>query len=121
MKAKELENLFLVELNKDGRSFLEKDDPSAILFGTDQFKINFKKEKVFIPGINWTKVPGINKLSRFDRKNIDWVAVVSDHINYNIVLGASNPYEDTDNLPVKNGHVVAIPSSLALTLTKREE
>ena len=112
MTKEELESAFLNYA--DGSRppvFASPTDPVAILFGSDQFRINWDNRTITLPLI------GEHPLDDADEPyEPEWVALIPDNACpwVTLMLGIGNPYRaDADNhLPRKRGQILAVPYGL---------
>jgi hypothetical protein len=108
MKSKGLLRLYLAQISLPGTEPVEEGETAAMLFGTDEIKVDAKKGAIRFPDLGWMAcdlqgMPG----------SFDWAAIVKCDEGWNVVLGVGNPYESklSTTLPHKNGRIVAVPHS----------
>lgn len=108
MNSKRLVELYLESLGP-GTPTLDDDDYPALLFGTDEFKINRRRQTIKIPGLGTVSYAGPVK------ERPEWVALVRDSDGWSALFGSGNPYEHINgDFPMKNGRVIALPNAVYL-------
>ncbi|MCP4528533.1 MAG: hypothetical protein GY833_21860 [Aestuariibacter sp.] len=116
MKSSKLIELFhaqvqtlAITMNPEPFYALE-DAATAILFGDDQFKVDYRKNRVRLPDVGWLDLG--EPLPKDEKPDV--VAVVQADGGFELqFLFTDNPFDpEGTELPVKNGAVVATPHAL---------
>lgn len=93
------------------------DDILATLYGTDEVSVDIRAQTVTLPEVGTVSCPGLSEFA-----GIEWYATIADRQSgeMSFVIGRGDPYEPerlpsgelSSPLPLKNGHVMAIPYSV---------
>jgi hypothetical protein len=116
MKSKRLVSMFFEHVGSPALDpdcdMLQAGENPAMLFGTDEFKVNLRKQAIRFDGIGWISCPGIDRLV----PRLEWAGIMKDAEGWSVVFGEGNPYAAIDSgLPIKNGRVIAVPHALSQT------
>lgn len=85
-------------------------DRAAILFGTDDVKLDYRRNKVRLPDIGWVDAQGLQGA----KHAIEWIAVLEEGDAWVVLAGAGSPYDGTNPvLPRKDGVILAMPAVMA--------
>lgn len=88
-------------------------EPIAILFGMDEVKVDYRKNRIRFPESGWVECPGL--LTAKDP--LDWVALRQHAETWSVILGNGSPYEGHHpGLPTKNGVIMAMPAAVGAGL-----
>lgn len=109
MKSKQLIKEFLSykqQMSFLGNAQFAEDGEVAILYGTDQFKINFMNKTIKLTGLR--PIPFAGAVSSI---KCDWIALIMCDGEWTATLGEGSPYsnEYINILPTKNGVIMAAP------------
>jgi hypothetical protein len=87
------------------------DGKGAVLYGTDQFRLDTRKGRIKLLKIGWISLPGIIGQ---DFTGASWASCTPDGSNWTISIGPGNPYEapQSDNFLVVGSVIRALPISL---------
>ena len=75
MKSKEIQKLFIeymLNKNKNFRYSNENEMP-ALIYGSDEFKIDFKKSRIKLDVLGWIKASDIDL--DYNLKDIEWIEI----------------------------------------------
>jgi len=118
MKHKQLVSHFLAYMAANPpREDEEGNEPVAMLYGTDEVKINFKREAVRFENREWIPVPGLSQ----HVGRVEWVAVIPQEDGANVVFGEGPPFgsEAAKHLPARNGRILAAPAKTLAALARQ--
>ncbi len=111
MKSQELISLFEEHL-KDFRAVpVDDNDNITTLYSSEDVKLDRRKNRIRLPMIGWVDME--RKISK--KLSFGWVAVYQLDGKFNLMMGSGNPFASND-LPKKNGIVVAVPWSSSQTV-----
>ena len=83
----------------------------AMLYGTDEFRLDTRKGCIKLLKIGWISLPGIVGQ---DFTGVSWASCTPDGNSWTISLGPGNPYEapQSDSFQTEAGVIRALPISL---------
>ena len=114
MKIKQITTLWFryMELMKKHEKVkpLSSEDQVAILYGSDQFKVDWKRSRIRMAGM-WIPCGNLDPKS----PSPDWVAMITEpEGKFSIVLGQGSPfdldYHNEENVLFDGNMIVAMPS-----------
>lgn len=114
MKSKEIQKLFIEYMLGDRKKFkyaTESESP-AIIYGSDEFKIDKKRSRIKIEEMDWLEIEDCNLDCNL--KNIEWIAIVCNEGVYSILISSiKNPFSESEDNPMYiDGQVFGIPASI---------
>lgn len=114
MNSKEIQKLFIEYMNSFGKNFRYANDNEmpALIYGSDQFKIDTKKSRIKTEMTGWIKTEDIGL--DCDLKDIEWIAIKSNEDGYSLIVSSTeNPFAETEENPMyRDGQVFGAPADL---------
>lgn len=87
MKSKSLFKAFMKHIQSHPDSF-DKTIPSAIIYGTDEFKVDYKKKALKIDGLGWVPCEAL-----LNTDDPDWLALFNMGDKVIMDLGRGDPFQ----------------------------
>lgn len=87
MKAKSLMKAFLTHIQSNPDSF-DKALPNAIIYGKDEFKVDYKKKALRVDGVGWIPCESL-----LNTDNPEWLALFNVGDKIIMDLGRGNPFD----------------------------
>ena len=99
-----------IEKRHKNLKYATKDDPSVVVYGKDEFKIDEKKNRIRIPIIGWIKIETLD----FKLKDVSWIAIKYKGNEYSLIFASGfSPYDEIEkNDLYENGEIFAVPYSI---------
>lgn len=94
MKSKSILKEFSTYIHAHPDSY-DQNRQNAVLYGTDEFKLDFKKRSVKLDSLGWVECPSLQ-----DTDNPDWIALFMLGGKFVMDFGKGNPFQK-----FKNGYV----------------
>lgn len=114
MKSKKIQKLFIDYMTSLGNNFryANNNEMPALIYGSDQFKIDTKKSRIKTEITGWIKTEDIGL--DCDLKDIEWIAIKSNKDGYSLIVSSNeNPFSETEDNPMYiNGQVFGAPENL---------
>jgi len=114
MKSKKIQKLFVEYLNSLGSDFryANNEEMPALIYGSDQFKIDTRKSRIRIDIIGWVKAKDIDL--DLDLKAIEWIAITRNEEGYNLIVSSDlNPFAESEDNPMYiDGQVFGVPAEI---------
>lgn len=114
MKSKEIQKLFIEYMLGERKKvkYANENETPAIIYGSDEFKIDRKKSRIKIDILGWIEIEDISL--DCDLKDIEWIAIKSTEGVYSLIVSSNiNIFSETAENPLYiDGQVFAVPSSI---------
>lgn len=111
MKSQELISLFEDYITESRPVHADNKDNITTLYASEDVKLDRRKNRIRLPILGW-----IDMGSKIPKKlSFEWVAVYKLDEDYAMTMGTNNPFFSND-LPKKNGMVIAVPWNFYQTL-----
>ena len=112
MKSKEIQKLFIeymLNKNKNFRYANENEMP-ALIYGSDEFKIDVKKSRIKLDVLGWIKASDID--FDYNLKDIEWIAISCTEGNYSLIVSSDkNPFAESKENPMYiDGQIFGVPA-----------
>lgn len=114
MKSKKIQQLFIDYMNSLGKNFryANNNEMPALIYGSDQFKIDTKKSRIKTEMTGWIKKEDLGL--DCDLKDIEWIAIKSNEGGYSLIVSSGgNPFSESEENPMYiDGQVFGAPAGV---------